>query len=55
MLPPWIPLAAGRHHITNFDADSARIGAREGALQFTEAQVARMIRNLFCGWDENIA
>jgi len=27
MLPPWISLAAGRHHITNFDADSARDAA----------------------------
>jgi hypothetical protein len=28
MLPPWIPLAAGRHHITNFDAELARAAAR---------------------------
>jgi hypothetical protein len=27
MLPPEIALAAGRHHITNFDADSARDAA----------------------------
>jgi len=30
--PAGIALAAGRHHITNFDADSARDAAPRGSL-----------------------
>src|SRR5260370_37607491 len=47
--PAGIALAAGRHHITNFDADLASAAARGSCLRpvrsFREAQVARMIRN----------
>src|SRR6266568_372269 len=32
----WFALAAGRHHITNFDADSARDAARRTLLQIHE-------------------
>src|SRR6266567_1264453 len=43
--PAGIAPAAGRHHITNFDAASASAAARGLRLQFQRTPLARMIRN----------